>query len=203
MSAESGDASVVEGAWGTLPPGRGGAPSEENVPQRYDAVVIGGGHNGLISGAYLARGGLQDARARAPRDPRRGDADPGGLPRLPLQRASRTWSACCGPEIIRDLQLPRHGLHILPLDGTFTPVDGDHLWRTDDHAHTMRELRRWSIDDAEAYEEYGQLMAQMARFIKPILAMTPTDPRRPDPRDAAGPGLAGQGLQRRCRAGSS
>ena len=73
---------------------------------------------------------------------------------------------------------PKHGLHILPLDGTFTPTEGDHLWRTDDHAHTMRELRRWSINDAEAYEEYGQLMAQMARFIKPILAMTPTDPRQ-------------------------
>ena len=40
------------------------------------------------------------------------------------------------PEIIRDLELPRHGLRILPLDGTFTPLEGDHLWRTDDHAHT-------------------------------------------------------------------
>jgi phytoene dehydrogenase-like protein len=88
------------------------------------------------------------------------------------------------PEIIRDLELPRHGLHILPLDGTFAPLEGDHLWRTDDPAHTMRELRRWSITDAEAYGEYGRLMARMARFIKPILGITPIDPRRPDPRDA-------------------
>jgi phytoene dehydrogenase-like protein len=87
------------------------------------------------------------------------------------------------PEIIRDLALPRHGLHIMPLDGTFTPLDGDHLWRTDDHAHTMRELRRWSARDAEAYGQYGRLMARMARFIKPILGLTPLDPRRPDPRD--------------------
>ena len=55
------------------------------------------------------------------------------------------------PEIIRDLELPRHGLRILPLDGTFTPLDDDYLWRTDDHAQTMRELRRWSAQDAEAY----------------------------------------------------
>ncbi len=154
------------------------------MPQRYDAVVIGGGHNGLVSGAYLARGGLRTVVLER---------------REVLGGATLTQEVFPGyrfsvfsyvvsllrPEIIRDLQLPRHGLHILPLDGTFTPLDGDHLWRTDDHAHTMRELRRWSSSDAEAYEEYGLLMAQMARFIKPILGMTPTDPRRPDPRDAA------------------
>ncbi len=88
------------------------------------------------------------------------------------------------PEIIRDLGLPSHGLRILPLDGTFTPLDGDYLWRTDDHAQTVRELRRWSATDAEAYAEYGLLMVEMARFIKPILGVTPLDPKRPDPRDA-------------------
>lgn len=154
------------------------------MAQRYDAVVIGGGHNGLISGAYLARGGLRTLVLE------RRDVLGGAtltqevFPGFRFSVVSYVVSLL-RPEIIRDLQLPRHGLHILPLDGTFTPVDGDYLWRTDDHAHTMRELRRWSISDAEAYEEYGQLMAQMARFIKPILSMTPTDPRRPDPRDAA------------------
>jgi len=77
------------------------------------------------------------------------------------------------PEIIRDLELAKHGLEILPLDGTFTPLHGDWLWRTDDHAQTMREIRRWSPTDADAYEEYGQLMADMARFIRPILGMVP------------------------------
>jgi phytoene dehydrogenase-like protein len=72
----------------------------------------------------------------------------------------------------------------LPLDGTFTPLDDDYLWRTDDHAQTMRELRRWSATDAEAYEEYGRLMADMARFIKPILGMVPLDPLRPEPHEA-------------------
>src|SRR5205823_9623192 len=86
------------------------------------------------------------------------------------------------PEIIRDLDLPRHGLEILPLDGTFTPLEDDHLWRVNDHAQTMREIRRWSRTDAEAYEEYGQLMVDMARFIKPILSVVPPDPGRLDPR---------------------
>ncbi|MEO8571607.1 MAG: NAD(P)/FAD-dependent oxidoreductase, partial [Chloroflexota bacterium] len=116
------------------------------------------------------------------------------------------------PEVIRDLQLPRHGLDILPLDGTFTPLPkgsgpkgngprgkgpaaggGDYLWRVNDHGRTIRELRRWSASDAEAYEEYGQLMVEMARFIKPILAITPPDITSLDPR----PFLPLAGLARR------
>src|SRR5208282_2484600 len=81
------------------------------------------------------------------------------------------------PEIIRDLDLPRHGLEILPLDGTFTPMpSGDYLWRVNDHAKTRREIARHSKVDAEAYEEFGKEMVQMCRFVKPILAMVPPDP---------------------------
>ena len=87
------------------------------------------------------------------------------------------------PEIIRELSLPSHGLEILPLDGTITPLDDDYLWRVNDHGKTMREIRRWSPTDAEAYEEYGQLMVDMARFIKPILSIVPPDPGRFDPRE--------------------
>lgn len=184
MSPSPAITGIAEGVWGSLSSGRGGAPSEVNVPQRYDAIVIGGGHNGLISGAYLAKGGLKTLVLERREILGGATLTQEVFPGFRFSVLSYVVSLL-RPEIIRDLQLPRHGLHILPLDGTFTPVDGDHLWRTDDHAHTMRELRRWSINDAEAYEEYGQLMAQMARFIKPILNMTPADPRRPDPRDAA------------------
>src|SRR4051812_5219543 len=88
------------------------------------------------------------------------------------------------PEIIRELDLPRHGLEILPLDGTFTPMpSGDYLWRMNDHARTRREIARHSPLDAEAYDEYGKAMVDMGRFVKPLLATTPPDP--------AAPGLAG------------
>jgi phytoene dehydrogenase-like protein len=88
------------------------------------------------------------------------------------------------PEIIRDLDLPRHGLEILPLDGTMTPMpNGDYLWRMNDHAKTRRELQRHSKLDAEAYEEFGKSMVPMCRFVKPILGMVPTDPTSLDPRD--------------------
>jgi phytoene dehydrogenase-like protein len=88
------------------------------------------------------------------------------------------------PEIIRELDLPRHGLEILPLDGTFTPMpNGDYLWRVNDHATTHREIARHSKLDAEAYDEYGKAMVEMARFVKPILNMTPPDPMSLDPRE--------------------
>src|SRR5262249_15998698 len=78
---------------------------------------------------------------------------------------------------------PRHGLEILPLDGTFTPMpNGDYLWRVNDHARTRREIVRHSKIDAEAYDEYGKAMVEMARFVKPILEMTPPDPMAPHPR---------------------
>jgi len=61
------------------------------------------------------------------------------------------------PEIIRELDLPRHGLEILPLDGTFSPMpSGDYLWRVNDHAKSIRDIRRHSRLDAEAYDEFFQ-----------------------------------------------
>ena len=153
------------------------------MPQRYDAVIIGGGHNGLVSAAYLARGGLKTLVLERRHVLGGAAVTEEVFPGFRFSVASYVVSLL-RPEIIRDLQLPRHGLRILPLDGTFTPLDDDYLWRTDDHAQTMREIRRWSAQDAEAYSEYGLLMVEMARFIKPILGITPVDPRRPEPRDA-------------------
>jgi phytoene dehydrogenase-like protein len=87
------------------------------------------------------------------------------------------------PEIIRELDLPSHGMELLPLDGTFTPMpNGDYLWRVNDHYKTRREIARHSRLDAEAYEEYGKAMIEMGRFAKPILSLTPPDPTSLDPR---------------------
>jgi phytoene dehydrogenase-like protein len=152
------------------------------VAREYDAVVIGGGHNGLVTAAYLARAGLRTVVLER-RDVLGGAAVTEEIfPGFRFSVASYVVSLL-RPEIIRELDLPRHGLEILPLDGTFTPLADDYLWRTNDHAQTVRELRRWSATDAEAYEEYGQLMVEMASFIKPILGIVPPDPSRPDPRE--------------------
>jgi phytoene dehydrogenase-like protein len=160
------------------------------LAERYDAVIIGGGHNGLVSAAYLARAGLKTLVLEQ-RHVLGGAAVTEELyPGFRFSVFSYVVSLL-RPEIIRELDLPRHGLDILPLDGTFTPLrpgegpakgGGDYLWRVNDHGRTIRELRRWSLSDAEAYEEYGQLMVEMARFIKPILAITPPDLTSLDPR---------------------
>jgi phytoene dehydrogenase-like protein len=160
------------------------------VAKRYDAVIIGGGHNGLVSAAYLARAGLSTLVLEK-RHLLGGAAVTEELfPGFRFSVFSYVVSLL-RPEIIRELQLPKHGLDLLPLDGTFTPLrkgegpkagGGDYLWRVNDHGRTVRELRRWSGADAEAYEEYGQLMVDMARFIKPILSIVPPDLTSLDPR---------------------
>ena len=150
---------------------------------QYDVIVIGGGHNGLVNSAYLARAGKKV---------------------LVLERRHVLGGAACTeeivpgfkfsvcsyvvsllrPEIIRDLDLPRHGLEILPLDGTFTPMpSGDYLWRVNDHGKTHREIARHSRVDAEAYDEFGKAMQAMCRFVKPILSMVPPDPTTLNPRE--------------------
>ena len=142
----------------------------------YDVVIIGAGHNGLTAAAYLARAGRRVLVLE------RRHLVGGAAVTEEVFKGFR-FSVCSyvvsllRPEIIRELDLPRHGLEILPLDGTFTPMpDGNHLWRTNDHAQTRREIARHSRLDAEAYDEYGRAMVEMGRFVRPILELTPADP---------------------------
>ena len=120
------------------------------MPQRYDAVIIGGGHNGLISAAYLARAGLKTLVLERRHVLGGAAVTEEIVPGFRFSVASYVVSLL-RPEVIRELNLPKYGLDILPLDGTFTPVQpgvappgGDYLWRVNDHGRTVRELRRWS-----------------------------------------------------------
>jgi phytoene dehydrogenase-like protein len=150
---------------------------------RYNAIVIGGGHNGLTAAAYLARAGRKVLVLERRHVLGGAAVTEEVFPGFKFSVASYVVSLL-RPEIIRDLDLPRHGLEILPLDGTFTPMpNGDYLWRVNDHAQTQREIRRHSKLDAEAYDEYGKAMVEMARFVKPILNMTPPDPMSLNPRE--------------------
>ena len=148
----------------------------------YDVIIIGGGHNGLVNAAYLARAGRKVLVLERRHVVGGAAVTEEVFPGFKFSVCSYVVSLL-RPEIIRELDLPRHGLEILPLDGTFTPMpSGDYLWRVNDHAQTRREIARHSKVDAEAYDEYGKAMVDMGRFVKPILGMTPPDPTSLDPR---------------------
>jgi phytoene dehydrogenase-like protein len=152
------------------------------MAQKYDCIVIGGGHNGLVCAAYLARAGKKVLVLERRHVLGGAAVTEEVFPGFKFSVASYVVSLL-RPEIIRELDLPRHGLEILPLDGTFTPMpDGDYLWRVNDHAKTRREIARHSRLDAEAYDEYGKAMVEMGRFVKPIMAMTPPDPTSLSPK---------------------
>ena len=149
------------------------------MPQKYDAIIIGGGHNGLTTAAYLARAGRKVLVLERRHVLGGAAVTEEVFPGFKFSVCSYVVSLL-RPEIIRELDLARHGLEILPLDGTFTPMlDGNYLWRTNDHGQTRREIARHSKLDAEAYDEYSQAMVEMGRFVKPIMSMTPPDPTRP------------------------
>jgi len=149
----------------------------------YDAIVIGGGHNGLVNAAYLARAG-KSVLVLERRHLVGGAAVTEEIyPGFKYSVYSYVVSLL-RPEIIRELDLPSHGLEILPLESTVTPLpNGDYLGRWADHDQTRRELYRHSAKDAEAYDDYGKLMYHLAFAVKPIVAMVPPDPTSLSPRD--------------------
>src|SRR5574341_1636216 len=156
------------------------------MPPKYDVIVIGAGHNGLTHAAYLAQAGKK-ALVLERRHVIGGAAVTEEIyPGFKYSVCSYVVSLL-RPEVIRDLELPKYDLEIIPLDSTFTPMpNGDYLFRCGDHVQTRREIARHSVTDAEAYEQYGQLMAQMAMAVKPLLGMIPPEPTTWNPRDLFG-----------------
>src|SRR3972149_3764988 len=153
---------------------------------QYDAIIIGGGHNGLGAAAYLARAGRKVVVLERRHIVGGAAVTEEIFPGYKFTEFSYVVSLL-RPEIIRDLELPKHGLKILPLPSTFTPMEnGDYLAAWDDHDLTRREIYRHSPRDAEAYDEYGRVMARMAKAIKPILSMVPPDPTSLHPSDLFG-----------------
>jgi phytoene dehydrogenase-like protein len=151
-----------------------------------DAIIIGGGHNGLVAAAYLARAGKSVVVLERRHLVGGATVTEEIIPGFKFTEFSYVVSLL-RPEIIRDLKLPQHGLKILPLPSTFTPMDnGDYIAGWDDHDMTRREIYRHSPKDAEAYDEYGRAMARLAKAIKPILSMLPPDPTSLHPNDLFG-----------------
>ncbi|NNG15278.1 MAG: NAD(P)/FAD-dependent oxidoreductase [Gemmatimonadales bacterium] len=158
----------------------------------YDAIVIGGGHNGLVAAAYLAKAGKRVLVLERRHVVGGAAVSEEVFPGFTFSVFSYVVSLL-RPEIIRDLELPRHGLQILPLESTLTPLpNGDYFAAWADHDQARQELYRHSPKDAEAYDEFGRLMHHMAMAVKPIIGMVPPDPTSLSPKDLLGLGRLGR-----------
>jgi phytoene dehydrogenase-like protein len=149
----------------------------------YDAIVIGGGHNGLTTAAYLAKGGERGGHNRLKVLVLERGPKVGGAAMSDEVYPGFTFSTCsyvCSllrPEIIRFLDLPRHGLQVIPYEINSQPnASGEGIVTYRDHDRTRESLRRHSIKDAEAYDHYAAEISRQCRFIKPLLMLTPPDP---------------------------
>jgi phytoene dehydrogenase-like protein len=149
----------------------------------YDAVVVGGGHNGLACAAYLAQAGRKvlvlESRHVL-----------GGAAVSEELHPGFTFSVCSyvvslfRPHIIRELELARHGLEIIPLEASFTPLpDGDGMVRWSDAERTRREIARFSPRDAEIYPEFSITLGRLARFAKNLIDEPAPDPASLHPRE--------------------
>ena len=163
---------------------------------RYDAIVIGGGHNGLVNGAYLARGGLKTLILEQ-RHLVGGAAITEELhPGFWFTTFSYALSLL-RPQIIHELELTKHGFMPILMSSKFAPTpDGDYLWFTQDHDANLREIARISPHDADAYEQYGHDMDRVCQALKPLLDMVPPDPFSDDPEELLA--LAGARLALPC-----
>ena len=143
----------------------------------YDLIIIGAGHNALVTAGYVARAGRRV---------------------LVLERRSVVGGACVTeelwpgfkvstaayvnsllrPEIVRDLQLERHGFEMLPRNpSSFSPFpDNRYLMLGPDKDLNRREISKFSPRDAEAFPRYEQMLERVADFIEPTLMKTPPDP---------------------------
>jgi phytoene dehydrogenase-like protein len=158
-----------------------------NGTSRFDAIIIGGGHNGLIAAGYLQRAGLSTLVLE-----RRHIVGGACVTEevFPGYKVSTTSYVCSllRPEIIRDLELRKYGYEILERNpSSFSPYpSGKYLMFWRDQKKTLEEIAKFSKKDAEQYPLFEKKVEELARFVQPLLTMVPPDPTSARVRDLMG-----------------
>jgi phytoene dehydrogenase-like protein len=152
-------------------------PIRNRIPtQTFDAIIVGGGHNGLVCAAYLAKAGKKVLVLEQRHILGGAAASDEIFPGFTFSVYSYVVSLF-RPHIIRELELTRHGYQVIPLECTFTPFpDGQSLTRCGDPEATRREIARFSPKDAEIAPRFSIAMTKMASFIKHIIDAPSPDP---------------------------
>ncbi|HCK39996.1 MAG TPA: amine oxidase, partial [Planctomycetaceae bacterium] len=144
---------------------------------KYDCILIGGGHNGLVCAAYLAKAGRKVCVLER-RHVLGGCAATEELwPGYRVSTAAYVISLF-QTSIIRELRLKEYGLKILPRSpSSFTPLpDGRSLTMGPDAGLNQREISKFSLRDAEAYPRYEALLERVAATLEPVLSEAAPDP---------------------------
>jgi phytoene dehydrogenase-like protein len=140
----------------------------------FGAIVVGGGHNGLVCAAYLARAGFEPLVLE--RRDRVGGASVTEEP-WPGYRVSTLAyvSSLLLPDVVRDLEMERHGYHVWEMQPDyFVPFpDGRSILLWAEAEHNVEEFRRFSDHDAAAYERFDAALSRMALVARKILTVTP------------------------------
>ncbi len=155
------------------------------MSNKYDAIVIGGGHNGLVNACYLAKSGLKTVLLE-----RRHLVGGATITEELLEGFQfTTFSYAVSllrPDIVEDLDLTSHGLMILPMPNTFQPgYNGEYLLLGADKDANYHEIARHSIEDAEGYKELGHLIDRVCFALKPWMDRIPPNPLSDDPTEKA------------------
>jgi len=146
------------------------------MPQTFDAIVVGAGHNGLVTAGYLARAGLKTLVVES--RPVVGGACVTEEV-FPGYKVSTTSYLCSllQEKVIKDLQIEKFGYQVYPKNPAFfSPFpDGRYLIMWSDVQKTCDEIRKFSARDAAAYPRYEEFVDRLARFVEPLLLETPPD----------------------------